>query len=625
MIVPTVARPSDPSRDSKKIILRLMATTDLHAHVLDWDYHADSECFNRGLVRVAGLIGKARAERPSALLFDNGDFLTGNPLGDDWPDPAEKNPLHPMIGAMNTLGYDAATIGNHEFSNGLPRLAKALAQAAFPLVSANFRRKDGTEFLPPYAMIDRQIADETGVPQAIRIGVFGVLPPPTLRWEAAHLGTDFVIEDILEAAARVVPMMRREGADIIVALAHSGLGEVPPDPGHENVARALARLPGVDAVFAGHTHEPYPATRVATSPGEAPIAMAGFFGSHLAVIDLTLRQGEMGWRTVSAEAEARPVARRDPYTGLLSPLVDRVQDLAPQIMAAHERVRRNSGYLIGRTTQRQHSYFALLAPSSTLGLVAAAQIAHVRAALGRQADGVPLLAAVSPFKAGGRGGPENYTDIPEGWLYERHSHDLYPHPNQLVVYRLSGGQLQDWLERSVSLYHRVTPADRDVRLINPDYPGFNFDVLPGLDYQVDLSQPARFDPEGACVAPEACRIGQLRYRGVPIARDDEVLLISNSYRAVGGGGYVAASAQNLVYTSDATMPDILTTYIKNRAEVGDEIGPEAGRWRFAPLGGTSVLFETAPRAVDLLDEIADLHPQPQERLASGFLRFRLWL
>ena len=102
---------------------------------------------------------------------------------------------------------------------------------------------------------------------------------------------------------------------------------------------------------------------------------------------------------------------------------------------------------------------------------------------------LPILSAVAPFKAGGRGGPDNYTDIPAGALRARHANDLYIHPNSLVAVQVSGNEVAAWLERSASMFHQILPGAQDVPLIDDQFPSFNFDVIHGLSYRIDLSQP----------------------------------------------------------------------------------------------------------------------------------------
>ena len=598
--------------------LRLMATSDLHAHLIGWDYDSDRVAFGQGLARVAGLIKSARAELENCLLFDNGDFLNGSPLGDYFA--AGSASTHPMIAAMNHLAYDAATLGNHEFSEGLTHLFRALDAARFPVVSTNFRPKSPEECFAPFLLLSRDLVDNSGKTQRLKIGILGFLPPQTRHWEADHLQDRYDIGDIVTVAHCEVPKLRAAGADIVVALAHSGLQAGDTCGNGENVARALAQIVGIDAVFAGHIHEAYPPQPLcAAKSRSAPVAMPGFFGSHLGVIDLDLCQDKTGWTVVSHRSESRPVAARDPQNGV-RPLVEEVAELRALARPAHAALRSLGKEKIGTSSCRLHSYFALVRHSSALALVASAQRAHLAAALvGGEWGGLPILSAVAPFKVGGRGGPENFTDIPAGPLLSRHSHDLYLHPNDLVAFRLSGAEVLEWLERSVSLFNQIVPGVIDQQLINPSFPGFNFDVIHGLEYQINLTKPARYDDHGKLVAPDQHRISDLRLGGVPLAGSAQVILGSNSFRLAGGGGFPASGVQNAVYRSDPPV----------RALVQDHGGAGGcgmgGRWGFDPIAGAGVILETSPVAETLLAEIARFRPESLGRQENGFHAFRLWL
>ena len=130
-----------------------------------------------------------------------------------------------------------------------------------------------------------------------------------------------------------------------------------------------------------------------------------------------------------------------------------------------------------------------------------------------------MLVSVASSKAGGRGGPSNYTDIPPGPLTACHMADLYIHPNSPVALRVVGRDLSAWLERAVSLFFQVKPGAQDARLINPDFSAYNFDMIHGLTFGVDLSQPARFDARGHVANPGAKRIVGLRHEGVTVDDD----------------------------------------------------------------------------------------------------------
>ena len=272
-------------------------------HITPWDYYADRANAAAGLARTATLIAAARAEVGACLLLDNGDFLQGSPMGDVEAKRLGPQVQHAMIAAMNALGYDAGGLGNHEFSKGLDFLLNALDQARFPIVCANIARSLGATplqdrmLVPPSVILDRKVSDTQGNHQTLRIGIIGLLPPQTTQWDRQTLGDTLVTRDIVDAAAAHVPALRAAGADIVVALSHSGIGAPFPVPQMEDATTALAALPGIDALIAGHTHQTFPSTTFPASASIDPVrgllwgkpaVMPGFHGSHLGVIDLTL-------------------------------------------------------------------------------------------------------------------------------------------------------------------------------------------------------------------------------------------------------------------------------------------------------------------------------------------------
>ncbi|WP_426033734.1 5'-nucleotidase C-terminal domain-containing protein [Cypionkella sp. TWP1-2-1b2] len=350
--------------------------------------------------------------------------------------------------------------------------------------------------------------------------------------------------------------------------------------------------------------------------------MPGFFGSHLGVIDLTLPHSGKGWRIAGFGAELRPVSKRNPVTGQVEALVaddDAIVEIARPV---HDALLARTDIEIGHSPIALNSHFALLTQSPPLALVAAAQADHLtRALAGTSLAGLPLLSAVAPFKAGGRGGPENYTDIAAGPLLSRHVSDLYIHPNSLSCLRVSGQDLADWLERSVSLYHQIAPGAVDAALIDEDFPSFNFDTIHGISYQIDLTEPPRFNTFGRVIAPDARRIRDLRYQGQPVRPDQMFALATNSYRAAGGVGFPGTGTSQVVYDGSENNREVLAAYLRS----GAVPAPSFPDWRFVPMPGSSVTVDLSPNAADHLAEVPHLGLEPLAQLATGFRRFRLYL
>ena len=617
--------------------LRILATSDLHVHITPWDYYADRASAAAGLARTATLIAAARAEVDACLLLDNGDFLQGSPMGDVEAMRDGPTEIHPMIAAMNALGYDAATLGNHEFSKGLDFLLGAIRQARFPIVCANIARQLGSTpgqdqtLLPPSVILDRDLRDAHGNRATLRIGIIGLLPPQTTQWDRQQLGDSLVTRDILDAAATHVPALRARGADIVIALSHSGIGSPKASPDMEDATTALAALPGLDALVAGHTHQTFPSGDFAASASIDPVrgllcgkpaVMPGFHGSHLGVIDLTLRRRGTVWQVAAAQVELRPIARRT-KTGRIVALTRSASAILAIANPAHRATRAWSQQAIGHAAQPLHSYFALVAPSPLVRLIARAQADHVASRLrgGPFAD-LPLLSAAAPFHAGGRGGPENYAALRAGPLMMRHALDLYPHPNTLAALLITGAEVALWLERSFSLFNQILPGAQDADLIDPDFPSFNFDLIEGLTWDVDLTAPPRFDSHGKVINPFGQRIRNLAHQGHPLDPDARFVLATNSYRAAGSGGFAGATPDRTILAGPASSRDVLLAYFARTDPVGDSSPPN---WRFLPIGGTSAIFETAPQAESFLAELGAMAAEPLDLTPHGFRRFRLHL
>jgi len=363
-----VALPPADAEGESTIQLRLLGTSDLHMFVDDYDYYRDRPDETVGFAKTATLIDRARAEVMNSLLFDNGDLIQGSPLGDFLASgqAVPAGTVHPMIAAMNRMAYDAGTIGNHEFNFGLDFLERALSGPTFPMVSANVTRADGTRFLPPWTVLERNFLDTTGTSHTLRVGVIGFVTPQIVQWDRAALSGKLVTQDILEAAQRHVPALARS-CDLVVALCHSGISAAPRQGGDENAALYLAAVPGIDALLTGHSHRVFPGPdyaghekidAVRGSLAGVPAVMPGFWGSHLGIIDLTLKSRVGRWAVADFRTEARPIYRRE-GAAILS-----LTDPAPPVVAAIEPSHRATiAYMqqpVGRSAVPITSYFALI-------------------------------------------------------------------------------------------------------------------------------------------------------------------------------------------------------------------------------------------------------------------------
>ncbi len=619
--------------------LRILSTTDLHVHVYPYDYYADREVDTVGLARTASIIDAIRAEATNSILVDNGDFLQGNPMGDymAYERGMKDGDMHPVITAMNTLGYAASTFGNHEFNYGLDFLMNSVAGADFPVISANVVKgelranpREDELFVKPYVILDREVTDGAGRTHAIKVGLIGFCPPQIMTWDRLHLEGSANTRDIIETAAAFIPEMKEAGADIIVALSHSGISETGPSDRMENASLYLAGIDGIDAVVTGHHHLVFPGDSYEASalidPEKGtlmgkPATMAGFWGSHMGLIDLALEHDGGEWRVAAAESSARPIYERVERDNV--PLVESDEAVLASIADVHEATLDYIRRPVGETSASLHSYFALVADDPSVQIVSQAQLWYTEQMMaGTEWEGLPILSAAAPFKAGGRGGPEYYTDVKPGAVAIKNVADLYLYPNTTRAVLITGAEVKDWLERSAGIFNQIEPGAVDVPLINPEFPSYNFDIIDGVTYEIDLSQPSKYDPKGELLDAGANRIVNLNFNGQPIDPAQKFVVATNNYRAGGGGNFPGADGSTIIFVGPDTNRDVIVRYIVEQGT----INPSAdSNWKFKAMPGTTVLFDTGPAGAGYIDDVKAVSIEPAGDGADGFARYRITL
>lgn len=620
--------------------LRIMETTDIHVHVFPYDYYGDKPNDTLGLARTASIIDKIRAEAGNSFLVDNGDFLQGNPMGDymAYQHGMKEGDVHPVIKAMNVLGYEAGTLGNHEFNYGLDYMFKVLSGANFPYVCANLTKgqlaanpKDDTLFFRPYTIVEKTITDGSGAASELKIGIIGFVPPQIMLWDIKNLEGKAQTRDIVETAKAWVPVMKEEGADIIIALSHSGIDGSGQSDRMENASLYLAGVEGIDAVFTGHQHLVFPGPKSfdgiegvdpvkGTLLGK-PAVMGGFWGSHLGLIDLLLEKDGKSWKIVDFTTEARPIYHREDKK-----VVADVPDRADVIAAASAEHEATLAYIrtpVGKTTAPLYSYFALVADDPSVQIVSNAQTWYIKDMLKEtEYKDLPVLSAAAPFKAGGRGGADYYTDVPTGDIAIKNVADLYLYPNTVQAVVITGAQVKNWLEMSAGMFNTVAPGAKDVALLNTTFPSYNFDIIDGVTYQIDLSQPAKYDGDGKAVNPDSNRIQNLAFEGKPIDPAQKFVVASNNYRAGGGGKFPEIASDKVVFAAPDTNRDVIVRYIIAEGT----INPSAdGNWSFKPVEGATAVFESGPKARGLIADVKGVKIEDAGDGADGFAKFRLVL
>jgi len=595
--------------DDEQIVqadLRVLETTDLHTNIMDFNYYSGKEDPTIGLARTASLIHAARKEAKNSVLVDNGDLLQGSPMGDYMAKVGlQMGDVHPAYKAMNLLDYEVGNIGNHEFNYGLDFLNKSLHGAEFPYINANVYCADdngcwndvkkGEHLFTPYIIKEKQIVDSEGNNQTIKIGYIGFVPPQILLWDKQNLTGKVTVEDIVATAKKYVPEMKAKGADLIIAIPHSGIGstENPGDPMAENATYALTYVDGINAILFGHSHSIFPDAKYADLPNTdvtkgllngVPAVMPGRWGDNLGVVDFKLERKDGKWSVLSATTKARPI-----YDGATkTPLVEADAAIHDAVAAEHQGTLAFVDEPIGVAAADMYSFLTLVQDDPTVQIVSDAQIANVKAKLPEALKDLPVLSASAPFKAGGRHGTtsdaDQYVQVDKGALTFKNAADLYLYPNTMVAVKATGAELKDWLECSANQFNQIDPTKTTPQeLINWDgHPTYNFDVLDGLTYQIDVTQPSKFDRDCAVVNANANRIVDLSYtdaNGKVFTGEEfaakEFIVASNNYRAF-GGKFAGTGSDHVVLELPDTNREALAAYITAQSQYNETTGKYEG-------------------------------------------------
>ena len=597
------------SAQAATVDLRILETSDLHSNMMDFDYYKDKPTEKFGLVRTASLINDARHEATNSVLVDNGDLIQGSPLGDYMAAKGLKDgEIHPVYKAMNTLDYTVGNIGNHEFNYGLDYLKKAQAGAKFPYINANVvDAKTGKPIWKPYLIAEKQVKDRDGKMHTLRIGYIGFVPPQIMTWDKSNLAGKVKVNDITETARRYVPQMKKEGADLIVAIPHSGLSSLPYQVMAENSVYYLSQVPDINAIMFGHSHAVFPSKDFFDIKGvdidkgtlnSIPAVMPGQWGDHLGLVDLVINNDQGSWKVEEATAQARPIydlANKKSLAAEDATLVKVLKD-------DHKGTRDFVSQPIGKSNGNMYSYLALIQDDPTVQIVNNAQRAYVEHYIQGDPDlaDIPVLSAAAPFKVGGRkNDPASYVEVEKGQLTFRNAADLYLYPNTLVVVKASGADVKEWLECSVGQYNQIdVNSSKPQELINWDgFRTYNFDIIDGVNYQVDVSQPARYDGECALINPKSERIKGLTFNGKPIDPKAQFLIATNNYRAY-GGKFAGTGDKHIAFASPDENRAVLADYIRTETKKHGAVTPQVdNNWRLAPIHSKTPLdirFETSP-------------------------------
>ncbi|MDQ6771198.1 MAG: 5'-nucleotidase C-terminal domain-containing protein [Gemmatimonadota bacterium] len=511
--------PAQLPRSTLPVDLVIATTTDVHGRVRAWDYYANQAEAVRGLSRAATIVDSVRAANPErVILLDAGDLLQGNPLA-YVAAKVSANRVNPIIAAMNAMHYDAAAIGNHEYNYGVPYLDSAVRQASFPFLSANTYRVDPADVhaYKPWTIIDRG---------GIKVAIVGATTAGVTVWDAENIKGRLRFGDIVPAVRQAVQEARTAGADVVLVTVHSGLNEpssydtVTTGVPSENVAaRVASEVPGIDLILYGHSHKEVRGTSI----GETLLIQPKNWATSVDVAHLSVSRVGSGWKVTQRRSDLVQAAGHTEN---------------PAVLAATDAIHRETvAYVttpIGSTPERWSADSARLKDTALIDFILETE---------RKAAGSDL-ASTAAFSTDVRMGPGPITIAQVA--------QLYPYDNTLRAVRISGKQLRDYLEFS-SRYYKTVPSPTAPLETDPQVAGYNFDIVSGVDYVIDVSKPVGF------------RIVRLDYKGVPVRDTDTFTMALNNYRQTGGGGYSMLSGAPVVYDKQQEIRQLLIDEVKRRA------------------------------------------------------------
>ena len=556
-VVPAEAKPNERSQQTTQ--LTLLATTDLHGRLQNWDYFKDAPYSDRfgnkiGLSAVSTIVDDVRDERgeQSVIVVDNGDFLQGTPMTTYYAKQApvtETGEEHPMATGYNAIGYDAQAPGNHEFDYGLDLLDSYVDDADFPVLAANvISTETGEPLLEPYTIITRKMGNKP-----VRVGILGLTTPGSMIWNKGHLEGKVTIEDMVTSAQKWVPRVKAAGADVVVVLSHAGIGLSSYDTstglGEENPSdKIAAQVPDIDVMVLGHTHRVDAAEQFITNEvtGERVLlTQPMYWGQSVSDVTIDLKKIRGQWEVVDANAEH-----------ILTSTVEEDPKLIEATDPAHETTIDYVNTVIAQSVTELPATESRYRDTAIIDYIQMVQTETVTNALaGTQYAGLPVLSIAAPFS--------RTAVFPEGDVTIRDMAGLYIYDNTLEAVVLNGAQVKDFLEYSSKYFATVAPGetfdpetDTSVVYAGQQVWDYNYDIIAGIDYEIDLSQPV------------GSRIENMtRADGTPVAADDQFVVALNNYRRSGGGNFPHVSTAPVVYNEMQEIRQLLIDWAVDKGTI----------------------------------------------------------
>jgi 2',3'-cyclic-nucleotide 2'-phosphodiesterase / 3'-nucleotidase len=559
--------------------ITILETSDVHGMVMPYNF-MKAAASPTSLAQVATIVAAER-DKPGneVVLLDDGDSLQGQPFV-YYYNFEKTNVPHIWGQVVNTLGYAAVGVGNHDIEAGHAVYDKLYGELVSPVVCANALKEDGTPYFKPYTVINRQ---------GVKIAVLGMISPWIPNWLPEQLWKGMKFADMVETAKKWVPIIQKtEKPDILIGLFHSGVdytygGLTKDTPGNENASQLVAeQVPGFDAIFVGHDHMGW------DGQGWDPVAKAkkdvvGPDGKKVYIVGPRNDASGVGYVRIDLTLDKATGAYKKAFTTLLVPTVGIAPNKAfvGKFQPAVDEVKTWVSKPVGKLAEKITTRDSMFSDSAFVDLIHRIQLElSADPAMGlKKADisfAAPLtMDATIPTSA-------------DGTMYVRDMFSLYQYENFLYTMEMTGKQVQDFLEYSYKSWVATMPNDGNhIIAMSQDKDGkwvyatryYNYDSAAGIDYTVDLTKPA-----GSRVVISGLSDGR------PFSPDATYTVAINSYRGQGGGGHLTTGAgldkeavQKLKLVNGATVKDLRYYLLKwfEKQSGAVKVAP-IGNWKFVP-------------------------------------------
>ena len=378
----------------------------------------------------------------------------------------------------------------------------------------------------------------------VKVGVLGLTNPGIAIWDKANVEGKLRFTDLVESARFWVPVMRRLGADVVMVTAHAGdngMSSYQGDLPVENASAMVAEeVPGIDAVLFGHAHNDVPEKFVTNKQTGEQVLLTepGKWGSRLSVVDFSLSWAHGRW-TVSDKSSATLKTNTVPEDPRIAALLE------PQ----HDKTVAYVNQPVAQSTEELSAATSRYTDTAILDYIQQVQTETVATALeGTPQADLPVLSIAAPFS--------RTAVFPSGEVSIRDIAGLYIYDNTLEAVTMTGAQLKDYLEYSAKYFNQTppdAPVDPETLTNAGGEPDYNYDILSGVTYDIDIAQPV------------GSRIANLSYDGAAVTPEAQFVVAVNNYRRSGGGGFPHVSEAPVVYQEQVEIRQAL---IDHAAAVG---------------------------------------------------------